>query len=305
MGGTPVKKKSTSEFAWAALGLAIGVAVSSARADMVIWDIDPAQSFVRLTIPDQAITLNGTAATIRLRDNNSTSVWTDDGGRRAFVDGTLKTNYVDGSSIEFLSGMHNIFALEGANVRPDPAQFTGPSDAANPDGTYVGTDAAAAAYGARVRASVSIFTVDAGYLALRNVLYDVSSGVVPLGGGGTTISGNTSNFGISSARVDVDGLLISLISSQPIPDVFNASLPPVTGVETAAGSIADLGAGARRLTYNISVPINVEISGVVLTGTADGQIVAFATVPEPSTLVLAGFGLVALAGRLLRKRTAA
>ena len=45
------------------------------------WDIDPTQSFFRLTIPDQSLTIGTTTATIRLRDAGSSSNWTDAGGR--------------------------------------------------------------------------------------------------------------------------------------------------------------------------------------------------------------------------------
>jgi hypothetical protein len=284
--------------------MALGLIAHGARADIVIWDIDPAQSFVRLTIPDQSVSIDGTSATIRLRDNGSTSNWTDAGGRRAFVDGTAKGDFVkDTGRMQFLSGMHNIFALEQANVRPDPAQFTGGPDANNPDGTYVGTAAAGAAYGARVRATVSILTVDVAYLAMRNVLFDISSGVIALGGGGTTIPGNTSNFGIASSSVDVDGLPVTGFG-QPIPDIRDEPLNDITGLNTAAGSIADLGGNNLRLTYNINVPIMIDIEGVVLNGSADGQIVAFAVVPEPATFTLAGLGAIGLAAWRMRRRLA-
>jgi hypothetical protein len=282
-------------FAWAAIA-------TSARADIISWDIDPVESFVQLTVPDQAVTVGTTNATIRLRDNDSTTVWTPAGGRSAFVDGTIQTDYFDGVSIRFLSGTHDMFALEQANVRPNPAQFTGDPNEDNPDGVYEGTGAALAAYGARVRAT-AIITLDVAYLAIRDVEYNISSGVIPLGGG-TTIGGSSSNFGISSASADVDGL--NTLIGQVIPDVRDGALLPIIGLEEAAGVVDDLGGGLRRLTYNVDVDVTINLEGTILTGTASGKIVAYATVvPEPGSLGLAGMGLMALVGRRIRRRVAA
>lgn len=269
-------------FAWYFVLATWATTMSAARAEVITWDIDPALSSVRLTIPDQTVNIPGTGdVTVRLRDANSTTQWTDAGGRLAFLDGTVKTNYLDASSIEFLSGTHNIFALAGVNVRPDPAQFTGPADADNPDGTYAATGTAPAAYGAKVRGTVSIVTVDAAYIALRNVIYNISSGIVPLGGG-TTIAGSTSNFGLSSAAVDADGLALPLGFGQPIPDTRNAALPALSALDTAAGSVINTGGLGRKLTYNITTSIQVDIQGVLLNGSATGQIVALGSVaPGP------------------------
>jgi hypothetical protein len=296
--------RDTLRFTCTILGVALATMATSTRAANLSWDIDPAQSFVRLTIPDQQVTLEGTTATIRLRDNGSTSEWTDAGGRRAFIDGTISTDYVDGASIQFNSGSHNIFALEQANVRPNPAQFDpGLANAENPDGQYSGTGAALAAYGARVRATISILTVDAAYLGMRDVDYNIGSGVIPLGGG-TSIGGSTSTFGISSADIDVDGLSVVIVG-QPIPDTLNGSLPAISATNTAVGSIANLGGAQRRLTYSITENITIDIEGVMLNGSASGTIVAFATVPEPGAFVLAGIGLLSLVGWRIRRQAAA
>jgi Dockerin type I domain/PEP-CTERM motif len=273
-----MQSKQTS-FAVLLVAAAWSATASFAGADLVTWDIDSAQSSVRLTIPDQTVNIPGTGdVTVMLRDAGSTTQWTDAGGRNAFLDGTVATNYADASSIEFLSGMHDIFALQGVSVRPNPAQFTGPADADNPDGTYAGTATAPAAYGAKVRGTVSIFTVDAAYIALRDVVYDISSGAVPLGAG-TTIAASTSNFGVTSASIDADGLPLPLSLGQPIPDTRDAALSPLSGLDTAAGSVINTGGLGRKLTYNISTSIQVDIQGVLLTGSASGQIVAFATLP--------------------------
>ena len=268
-----IKHKS---FAWYFVLAAWATTIAAARAELITWDIDPAQSFLRLTIPDQDVNIPGTGnVTVRLRDAASNSEWTDAGGRRAFFDGTLQTNYIDASSIEFVTGTHNIFALEGVNVRPDPAQFTGPPNEDNPDGTYVGSATTAAAFGAKVRGT-AIITVDAAYIAIRDVVYDISSGVIALGGG-TTIAGSTSNFGITSASIDADGL--STIVGQPIPDTLAAALPAISGLDSAAGAVASTGGLGRKLTYNIATSIEIVLEGITLTGSASGQIIAIGSLP--------------------------
>ena len=291
----------------AAICMAVGLlaVASPARAALVTWDVDPAQSFMRLAIPDQTIPVEGVGnVTIRLRDANS-AAWSDAGGRRAFLDGDLSTNLIDASSVQFNSGSHNLFALEQTNLRPNPAQFTGPPDANNPDGTYVGTGTAPAAFGAKVRGTF-ILTFDAAYLAIRDAFLDVASGNIALGGG-TTIAGNTTNVGIASALIDVDGLALPLGLGQPIPDTLNAAVGLGTLPNTTGGSIVVVGGPGslvRMLTLTVTVPIALDVEGIIVNGSATGQIVAFATIPEPSSVLLAGFaafGLIWAGRRRLRR----
>ncbi len=288
----------TSAALHVAAALAFLLVSASARASMISWDVDPSQSYIRLNLPDQAVTVDTTTATIRLRDANSTSNWTDAGGKRAFLDGTIATDFVDGASIEFLSGLNNLFALEQTSLRPNPAAFN-PNlvDGSNPDGTYTDTSTALAAFGARVRGSVSILTLDLGYLAIRDVLFDIGSGIVPLDGLGNYL-GNTTAVGIPSSVVDVDGLNAALVG-QVIPDVYHASLTVPSQTNTAGGTVTNLGGLLRQLTVSVNVPIAIDLDGTIVTGSATGQIVAFAVVPEPSSLLMAGIAALGLcwAGR--------
>ena len=91
-------------------------------AESVDWEIDSSQSWIRLTIPDQDIVIGeeeGEPITIpaALRgaqlvydvtpgfpSNPPVVPWTDDRGRRAPIQGTLSTDYVEGSSISFTAG---------------------------------------------------------------------------------------------------------------------------------------------------------------------------------------------------------
>ena len=277
-----------------AAGLAQVAMAPKAQDGLVSWDVDPSQSYVRLAIPDTTLDLNGTAVTVRLRDANS-NAWSDAGGRRAFLDGTIETDLNDGSSVEFLSGTHNLFALEQTLLRPNPAQFDpGAVNADNPDGQYTGTGTALAAYGAKVRGTaLSIITFDAAYLAFRDVLFDIASGVVPLTGG-TTIAGSATNVGIASANIDADGLALPLGLGQPIPDLINQNVSLGTLTNVAGGTVTNLGGDFRKLLLTVNVPISLDVEGIIVNGTATGQIVAFATVPEPSTVLMATMAMLGL-----------
>ncbi len=283
----------------AAMLMAVGLlaVASPARAAIISWDVDPTQSFVRLNIPDQAVSFDGTNATVRIRNNQNTSAWSDAGGRRAFLDGTIASNLIDGSSISFTGGSSNLFALESGSFRPDPAAFD--PDAANgdnPDGQFINTNGAAAAFAATVRASVSILTLDLAKIAFRDVVFDINSGSLALDGGGNFAGG--SDFGIATSVLDVDGLSAALVG-QLIPDILSTPVNGLMGVNTTGGVVTNLGGLDRMLTITITVPITIDFEGVPLTASATGQIVAFATVPEPSSVLLAGFAAFGLcwAGR--------
>lgn len=286
--------------AFTAICMALGLlaVAAPARAALVSWDVDPAQSFVRLNIPDQQITIDTTTATIRIR-NADNGAWSDAGGRRAFLDGTISSNLIDATSIAFNGGSHNIFALESGSFRPNPAQFDpNATNDDNPDGQYTGTGGVAAAYAAKVRGSVSFLTLDLAFIAFRDVFYDIASGVLALDGGGA-FAGGANNFGIDSALLDVDGLS-ALIVGQVIPDVLSEPLSGLTGLNNGGGVVTNLGGLNRMLTITVNVPISLDLEGTIVTASATGTIVAFATlVPEPSSVLLAGFAVFGLiwAGR--------
>lgn len=257
--------------------VAVGLAATVRGAPMV-WDIDPAASFIRLTIPDQPVVVPGLGTvTVRLRDAGSTTQWTDAGGRRAFLDGQIATDYVNFASISFQGGASGIFALEQANLRPDPAQWN------TATAQYGGTGTAPAAFGARIRGTYTVvlpITFDAGFMALRQVWFDLSSGVIPLGPGGE-FAGSQTQFGIAAALADVDGLELPLGLGQPIPDLLHEPVPAGMNANTSGGIIENLGGPSRRLTLDVNVPILLELDAAVVTGSAAGKIVAYGTVPVP------------------------
>lgn len=260
-----------SSAAWMVV-CAAGLA-SPAWAANVVWDVDPAASYIRLTVPDQDIDVpNLGNATIRLRDANSTSNWTDAGGRRAALDGQIITDYVNFTSIEFLGGAESIIALEQTNLRPNPTDWSGATQA------YTGTSTAPAALGARVRGTY-IVTFDAAFMAFRNVHLDVDSSVIALAGDGT-FTGSQSFFGIGSALIDADGIALPLNLGQPVPDLRAEDMPPTIAMNTAGGVVENLGGRNRKLTYNIATAVTIQLDTVVINGSAAGVIVAYATIPD-------------------------
>lgn len=291
--------------------LAVAAAVAlfgfagSAKAAIVNWDIDPSASFIRLNLPDVP-TSDSTIGnlTVRLRNFGNSGVWSDAGGRRAFYDGTIQTQYVEGVSLQFLAGQHNAFALEAHNARPNPAAWsTSATDATNTAGSYTNTTTALAAYASRARVSVAALlgaTVDAGQIAFRDIELDFQSGSIAMLGG-MVFAGGTTNAGIMTAVVDFDG--VSLLGAQPIKDELNRAVPNLVALNSGGGVITDLGGLNRRLDYTMNVVIAYDLGGgFTLNGWATGAIVAFATVPEASTLGLLGLATIAFGGVWARRR---
>jgi hypothetical protein len=280
------------------------LSVDKAQASPVSWNVDPVQSYIRLSIPDQSVVIDGTSVTMRLRGANN-AAWSDSNGARAFLDGTIATELQPGS-IEFLGSAHNLFALESGSYRPSPAQWDpNATNVDNPDGQYIGTDGAPAAFAAKARGSVLLITPDLAYLAFRSVQFDVDSGAIPLAYnfGGATFAGGTNSFGIQSAAIDIDGLAAQLVG-QPVPDMRNKLLSDLIGWNVLGGTIVNFTSFGPELTLLVNTPIAIEVDGVPLQAIVSGQIVAYTTIPEPSSILLAGcaaFGLfVACRRRLCR-----
>jgi hypothetical protein len=240
--------------------------------------VDPTNSYIRLTIPDQTLAVAGVGnITFRMRDANSATQWTDAGGRRASLGGEIVTDYVDGSAITFLGGAHNLYAIEATSLRPSPAQW----DAATTN--YIGTSTAPAALGGRARGTYVILTFDAAFLAFRNVQLDITNaadGAIVITNG--AFATNATLCGIAAALVDVDGLVLGSGLGQPIPDVLHGNLDPIVEQNAGGGTITNLGGLDRQLTYIISIPdLAIDLNGMMVTGSAAGRVVAHAVLPTP------------------------
>jgi hypothetical protein len=186
----------------------------------VNWNVDASVNYVRLAVPDQTVNVTNIGnITTRLRDAGNDSQWTDAGGARAAVGGTILTDYADATSITFISGGHNLAAPEQTSLRPNPAQWDPVTIG------YTNTGTAPAAFGARVRGTYTVIiipvTFDAVFLALRNVQFDIASGAVPVVG--STLAGGQTQFGISAATGDVDGLALPYGLGQPMRLVLSSS----------------------------------------------------------------------------------
>jgi len=279
-----------------AVGLSIAAA-TPARAALVSFDVDPAQSYGRITIPDFNYTVD-VLGTINVRPRNynvnNNNAWTDAGGRLAPLDGTISTNLVDGVSVQFNSGLNNLFAVETFNARPNPAVFNGT--------TYTNTTTDLAAFATNIRTN-NFLASQLGLLAIRDTQLDIASGVIPLGGG-TSIAGSATNLGLSSAQIGAD--FVGLAASA-IDDVLQSVTSDDLFGNTGAGSITVVDFLTRKLTLAVNLPLVFDLGdGVIINGNVQGQIVAYATlVPEPSTVAMAGVAALGLcfAGRRRFRRS--
>jgi hypothetical protein len=256
----------------------------------VSWTIDSGASSLSVAIPDQPIILDGTEAEVLVRNQSGGNSGPWNVGNTAQFGGTIDTEFVDGSSIQFLAGQANFLGVNSGSYRPDPAAYTGGT--INPDGTasggnFSGTATAPGVFGARFRATVEVFgfpvTVDAAFASFYDTKYDIASDPLPITAGSFPI--NTTNIGISDTLVAIDGLAV--LGNQYVDDaivrITDAAGP--NGVATA--TITNTGPLTRQLTIPISLVLSIPIDDDPLhnlDATATGTIVANATLPEPSTI---------------------
>jgi len=255
----------------------VGFGFGQCRGESVLWQIDSEQSYIRLSIPDQDVPLvsGSPPSPLGLRDYSDdpftpSTVWTDAGGRKSAVEGTLASNYVVGSSIEFVAGTHNANAVHFGSFRPDPAAW---------DGTlFEPNTGAPAAFGASVvLAPGQPGSFALGDLALRDLGYDVvgAVGLNPSGGG--WVGASSFSVGLKpGTRADIQGIV----------NYFNEVLDDAVIEENLGGlQIEDLGAGLHRITLAVNVPITFDIDGISLNASVEGAIVATATIAEPAQVV--------------------
>lgn len=291
--------------------LALSFTASRSSAALLSWTIDSTKSKLSIAIADTPINLDGTSLTIRIRNQttgtNGNNVWNI--GNTAAIEGTLATDYTEGGAIEFLNNaIGAATGVNSGNYRPNAAAFNSANtNAENPDGQFQNNSQGPAVFAARARASLGL-TLDAGYLAFQDVSYDVVSGSLGLGGDPNTtqtFDSSALDLGILQATIALDGLSIIIIG-QPIPDGFTSLTNALATNTAAGGTIVNLGGDDRQLTIPVLLPLAYDLGdGIILTLNVTGQIVATATIPEPSTFMMAGVGLVSLgicARRRFRRR---
>jgi hypothetical protein len=260
---------------------------SQAKAETVVWTIQSSAS---------SVTLAGSAS------NELTGLLVFSGqdadGLKANYDGTVTTDLQGSASapttIQILSAAAN--AIDHGSYSPTP------------DGSAL-LPKSPADYGAKAKA----FGVLDVFVALRNVLFDISSGVEALAPGGnpavSTFSSLSSAYTPTtldaSFRVDALGLGGS------------ASLAGAGSLLNTAGpATADLkvGPAVSTLTLPVKLILFGQVAGADTTDPTDstddifvdltfsGTIVATSTaVPEPTSLALLGFGAIGLAFAAWRK----
>jgi hypothetical protein len=307
--------------------LVLGASFASAQ---TIWTIDPTRSsitlnVVPLTLPANALfpgsppfiggdidasSLAGPGSLLGIRNEASNSTWGTSPdpagappGNHAILAGTIGTNYSDGSTIQFIGGAsNNIQALtpfpSGGVYSPNPATW-------NPNlygvgvGGFVGLGFVPNVFGAEgfLHDSPATPNTPVAFVSQQNVLLDLQSGALGINGL------NQFNSALSAVGIkQSDFAILSLTNQQNgITDTYdvgtNTSAALVlTNSAGGAATIANLGGNLRQLTYNIGIPLAflpVGSFGFIISET--GTIVATTTIPEPSTMMLAGMGLIGLA----------
>jgi len=277
----------------AAFAAVLFAGASIASANSVTWTVDASQSKLTWAIPDTLVNLNGTNATVRIR-NQSGSANTWNQGNSAALGGSFTSEYKElsgGPSLTYTGS--SVVGVNSGNYRPNAAAFSPVPSADN--GTFANTSTAPGVYGAKLRASVSILTVDLGYLSFSNLLYSLA-GINALTGsnGNYSFNSNQTSVGVANADLAVQGIN-ALIVGQVVPNTitsFDANPNPLSGTST----ITNTGGLNRKLTIPVNLIVPIDFSGAALNITLTGQIVATAVnVPEPSTFMLAGLGFVSLA----------
>jgi hypothetical protein len=136
-------------------------------------------------------------------------------------------------------------------------------------------------------------------VSFTDVEYDIASALLPITG--TSFAGNALSMGILDSLIAFDGLSI-IIVGQLIPDSLPTPLGSVMGTNTLAGATVTspdpIGSPLlRQLTIPVNVPLQLDLQGSLVNASTTGSIIAYALVPEPTTALLLGLGLGALAVR--------
>ncbi len=250
----------------------------------VTWTIDSAAS---------SLTVSWSDPTLQVRDQTSSggvsaTSWSTHNS--AALNGTLTTDYVDGSSIQFLDTPGSIAVVSPSSptnpVFPNPANFT-PVDDGGTDGDYSGTNGGSAeqSFGGALYDAGGLGAI--GPFSLSNVTLDVTSDLgipLPITAGTFAATGTSGQvdggaFGLFALDPSLSSQLgWTYLDSNGDQQLFNGIQVSLAANNTsslntslAAATITNLGGGLRQLTLPITIPVSF-IPGV--TGTLTGSIVA-------------------------------
>jgi enamine deaminase RidA (YjgF/YER057c/UK114 family) len=290
---------------------AVALLTSAAQAQIgLTFTVDSTQSYITLNIPNFSYSGN----TINLTGQNRTNgapigtAWSagTTTGNTAFVSGTIATT-VGGSftgqtltAIQFVAGANNLSAISSGNYRPNPAAYNAVTSVYANNGPGAGDYASVA----------HVILGNAALISFDNVTYDVgTNSALPASGSvgsGTFVTNdplNPLNTGILNSTFSVQGLSLLFVGQLLPNDV--ASLGGLLTGNTTDGATYTYNGGDTNLNIKLplSIPISIDVGGgVFINGTASGQIVANAPVPEPATIGLAGLGFVSLVTMVRRRR---
>jgi hypothetical protein len=213
--------------------------------------------------------------------------WTDDRGARAPLGGTLSTNYIEGTSIQFIQANHVASILETGKwipnrnkwntaLDPDNFDFHKPEDP-DPNGGFPAAFATELTLAGALRV---------GHVTLYNFGIMCDGTAALSGSGPWTQSGGTLQVGGANGGILDFWAQILTGSAREIgnPNAGNvAARGGAFGPNAGSMTIVNTGGLNRRLTMNLNVPFDLYISGLKLVGTTFvGQLVANATLPSPA-----------------------
>lgn len=302
--------------------VAAGVLLASSKASAVpvTWTVVSSASSISLSMPNQTITITSSSpftssftgltsisVSFRALNPGTASASTPTGwtiGNKQNVSGYFATDTDYISSIKFLGGAQNITKVDGI----DSGSYAPLADGS--PGT------ASADFGVRIFGGGTVLIFFSGTanvdVAFRDMIYDATSGVIPIAGGSfdsnLVTTGSYAGADLAYRARDGGGTLgstfVGLIGS-------GAATLPATGTLSsgaAAGSIVitpKVGGDIATLTLPIKIPVEIPLDddGLVkfkanITGTLVGTLV----VPEPTAWMLAAVGLAMLSPLAVMRR---
>ncbi len=193
------------------------------------------------------------------------------------LSGTVNVD-LTGTTIEFLPTADTQFALQAVPQAPLP-------------------DGAAGTAPAQIGLNLDLTGIASGVVAARNYLGDATSGPIPRVGNTFDASQLTLNLVTGNTAYNLTVL------GSPVSGSFdNNNATP----NDLTGGTLDFAGGVYTLRVPLHVGGEARVQGVTVQDLYAGEIVATATVPEPSALALGlwgvgGWGLLAIRKRIRRK----
>lgn len=258
-----------------AVALVVGLCASLAIAAPVTFQIDPTQSSLTLSatvdFPPIGL-LPSTPQGAFFPTHIGTSL-----GDSSSYSGTIKADV--SNTIQFTGGSLIDASVTSNALGWAPTTGGGPPGQTLPTLTFVPAD-----YGFSFAGLV--------FASVENITFDLSSAVIPIVGG---------NFaGPQSMPVNGGSLNYTDIAGGTILSPGSSSLIGLPLSNPVGGSVAAVGP-LLKLTLPVNISQGVVIDGTPVTLLISGQLVALQSVPEPSTWLMLGLGVLGIAPFVRRK----